>query len=292
MNKELINKFLKITLGILFLFSAISKIVAPGLFEITILEQGIIQSREVAAYFGRLIIVLELFLGLAFFQPCYLKKLILPLSLLTLIGFTGLLSYSFLIGDTSNCGCFGEVLKMSPLEAIVKNIVLIIIGLFSFNLEETKSKNIYIPALLFFISIVIVLGVAPIKSYENLKFSKYTDFENEGRVDLTSDDKLVAIFFINCEHCIATAKEIVTLENESDKLKNFYILFAGEETDSVKHFLNEINIDHPYQRIPIEDFFNLIGTAPPRIYWLQNGKVKEYWDDNFIKNLSNYMKER
>jgi len=289
MNKEKLSKLLRIILAIVFIFSAISKLVAPGLFEITILDQGIIETREIAAYLGRFLIAMELFLGMALLQSNYLKQIVLPASLLTLTGFTILLMFSYFAGDSNNCGCFGEVIKMSPLEAIIKNIILIIIGIFVFRSIEKNDSKLYIPIVILIISIGFVFTVAPIKSYEDLTFSKYINFENEGRVDLTDGDKLVAIFFIDCEHCMETANEIIEFEKETSKLQNFYILFSGEETDSVKHFLDKANIEHPHLRIPIEDFFDLIGNAPPRIYWLQSGEVKEFWDDNFINNLIHYQ---
>lgn len=291
MKNEYTIKILKLILGVVFILSAISKLIAPGLFEITILDQGIIESREIAAYLGRLLIAMELFIGIALFQPYYIKKIVLPLSLLTLIGFTGLLSYSYFIGDTSNCGCFGEMIKMSPFEAIVKNIILIFIGIYLFIKSEYKAEKIYISILILFVSFIVVFVLAPIKSYADLKFSKYTNFQNEGRVDLTVGNKLVAIFFIDCEHCMETANEIIKLEKETEKFQNFYMLFAGEETDNVQYFLSQANIEHPYLRIPIEDFFNLIGSSPPRIYWLQNGEIKEFWDDNFRNNLIRFKSE-
>ncbi len=43
-------------------------------------------------------------------------------------------------------------------------------------------------------------------------------------------------------------------------------------------------------RISIDDFFELIGNSPPRFYWLENGKVHKFWDDNFIKNIKQFVK--
>ncbi len=291
MTSKQTSKFLQVFLGVVFILSAISKLVAPGLFEITILDQGIIESREIAAYLGRLLITMELFIGIAFFQPYYIKRAIVPLSLLTLIGFTGLLSYSYFIGDTNNCGCFGELIKMSPIEAIAKNIVLIIIGVFVFTHNKYESSKIYIPTIILLFSFGIVFMFAPIKSYDDLKFSKYTNFERVGRVDLTEGNKLVAIFYIDCEHCMKTANDIIQLEDETTKFQNFFILFGGEEEDNVQTFFDEANIAHPYLRIPLDDFFDLIGNSPPRIYWLQDGKVKEFWDDNFSNHLIKYQSE-
>lgn len=288
-NKDAITNFLRAILGIIFLMSAISKLVAPGLFEITIMEQGIFTSREIVAYLSRFLIVMELFIGLALFQSFYLKNIILPLSIFILLAFTILLSFSVFAGDTNNCGCFGEVVKMSPLQAIIKNIFLIFIGMILFRLQDDNSTKIYIPILILVVSFGTVFGIAPIKSYENLVFTQYTNFENEGRVDLTSGNNLVAVFFIECEHCIETAQEIVKLENETGNISNLYILFAGEDSDSIHSFIDKTQIDHPYFRIPLEDFFGLIGNSPPRIYWLKDGKVKEYWDNDFIENIKRYQ---
>jgi len=288
-NKDAITNFLRAILGIIFLMSAISKLVAPGLFEITIMEQGIFTSREIVAYLSRFLIVMELFLGLALFQSFYLKNIILPLSIFILLAFTILLSFSVFAGDTNNCGCFGEVIKMSPLQAIIKNIFLIFIGMILFRLQGNNSTKIYIPILILVVSFGTVFGIAPIKSYDNLVFTQYTNFENEGRVDLTNGNNLVAVFFIECEHCIETAQEIVKLENETGNISNLYILFAGEDSDSIHSFIDKTQIDHPYFRIPLEDFFGLIGNSPPRIYWLKDGKVKEYWDDNFVVNIKRFQ---
>jgi len=289
MKSELITKFSRYILSVVFIFSAISKLIAPGLFEITILDQGIIESREMAAYFGRILIAMELFLGVALLQSNYLKRIILPATLLTLMGFTVLLLFSYFAGDSNNCGCFGEVLKMSPLEAIIKNIILIVVGVITFRSTKKDKEKLNTLVVILIISIGFVFIVAPIKSYKDLVFSKYIEFENEGRVDLTEGNKLVAIFFIDCEHCMETANDIIALEKETSKIQNLYILFAGEESDSVQSFLDEVNIEHPYLRIPIDDFFDLIGTSPPRIYWLENGKVKEFWDDNFRKQLIHFQ---
>ena len=166
-NKDAITNFLRAILGIIFLMSAISKLVAPGLFEITIMEQGIFTSREIVAYLSRFLIVMELFLGLALFQSFYLKNIILPLSIFILLAFTILLSFSVFAGDTNNCGCFGEVIKMSPLQAIIKNIFLIFIGMILFRLQGNNSTKIYIPILILIVSVGTVFGIAPIKSAIN-----------------------------------------------------------------------------------------------------------------------------
>jgi len=291
MNKRLVTSLLQYFYAVVFIVSAITKLIEPGLFEITIINQGIISTREIAAYFARGIIIVELFLGLALLQPYYLKKIILPASMITLIGFTVILAVDIFIGKNDNCGCFGEVIKMSPIEAIVKNILLLVLGIFIFLKSEGKTTKFFVPIIVFFVSFIFVFSIAPFKSYDDLVFSKYTNFSNEERVDLTSGNKLVAIFFIDCDHCMEVASQIVAYENDNNKVDNLFILFAGEESDSVQSFINATQIDHLHSRISIEDFFELIGSAPPRFYWLQEGVIKEYWDDNFLSKIIHFQNE-
>ncbi len=226
MNKKLFVSFLRYFLAIVFIVSAITKLIEPGLFEMSIINQGIISTRELASYFARAILIVELFLGIALLQTYYLKGFVLPISILSLIGFTLILLGDVFIGKTDNCGCFGEVLKMSPLAAISKNIFLLAIGIFAFQHSQNKFKKLYVPISILIVSTIIVLSFAPIKSYDDLIFSKYTKFSNSELVDLTTNDKLVAIFYIDCEHCNEVAKSIVELENKTEQIKNLYILFA------------------------------------------------------------------
>ncbi|MDA7710550.1 hypothetical protein N8873_00635 [Flavobacteriaceae bacterium] len=39
----------------------------------------------------------------------------------------------------------------------------------------------------------------------------------------------------------------------------------------------------PYHFIEVEQFFNLIGDSPPRIYKIVDGKVVQFWDTDFEK---------
>ncbi|NOX67389.1 MAG: hypothetical protein GXO85_16715, partial [Chlorobi bacterium] len=64
-----------------------------------------------------------------------------------------------------------------------------------------------------------------------------------------------------------------------------FMLIFGESEKAIKNFQDSTETNFPYHRISIDEFFDLIGTSPPRIYWLQNGKIKKVWDDNIEENL-------
>lgn len=116
---------LRAILGLLFILSAISKLLPIEVFDLTIVNQGI-ANWKVAPYLSRFIISIELFLGISFFITPFVKKISVPFSFLLLVVFCIHLAYLIATGSGSkNCGCFGELIPMSSLEALIKNLVLI-----------------------------------------------------------------------------------------------------------------------------------------------------------------------
>ncbi len=82
-------------------------------------------NEDFAAYFSRILIGIELGLGVLILQPHYLKKLIVPGTFLMLVVFIIELAYEIVTGGNSgNCGCFGSLLPMTPLEADFNQVLV------------------------------------------------------------------------------------------------------------------------------------------------------------------------
>ncbi len=110
-------------LAVTFLFSAYTKVIAPGFFEVLLEQQGMVPNRMYGAWATRLIIALETWLGICLMVSFYVR-FVLRFSFALLIVFSIQLIYLMIIGETGNCGCFGEMIRMSPLEALGKNVIL------------------------------------------------------------------------------------------------------------------------------------------------------------------------
>ncbi|MGK9476864.1 MauE/DoxX family redox-associated membrane protein [Melioribacter sp. OK-6-Me] len=291
MNNKL-TVTLKFILGALFIFSAYSKAISPGLIEIILIDHGITGSREVAALLTRLLIGFELGLGILFFLPYETRRFTLPLSTFVLIIFTLYLLYTeFILGDSQNCGCFGSILDMSPIESSLKNIVLLLLITIVYKSEKISKKNLFIPAATIFLSIVITFTTFPIKAAENFPFSKFTHFEGAGRVDLSSGEKFIAVFNTECEHCQSVAEMLAKYDKNHKLFSKIFTLYYTEGEVSVDSFKTLTGFDYPYTKIEVDDFFDLIGTSPPRVYFLNNGEVKNIWDDNF-EEIIEFLKKR
>jgi uncharacterized membrane protein YphA (DoxX/SURF4 family) len=285
-NTERLKLLLRFLLAGVFIFSAISKLLSVGLFEITIVEQGIFSTRAQAAYPARILIAFEFFLGASLLFPFFLKRIFLPLAIAMLAAFTVLQVYQLTFGEqTQDCGCFGELIKMSSTESLLKNIILLGLSIHLWRTTREEKRSVAIPSILVVASVAAVLLLAPVRGNYDGNFAQYTKFEKAGLVDLTSGDKLVAVFNAECEHCQETARELSALAAKNSHLPKIYVLMFSESDSSVSAFSKKTDTDYPYHAIAEDEFFDLIGNSPPRIYWLQDGKIKAQWDDEFAKNI-------
>lgn len=285
-----ISIVLRFALGAVFIFSAYTKIRSTGLFEIILIDQGVTADRMTAAYLTRLLISLELFLGISFFQPYLIKKLIAPSTLAILGGFSIYLIYlMFAKEDVQHCGCFGDFIRISPRASLMKNLVLMAMAWYLIQFsdvgERKTSKGWLIPMFVGVISLVVVFVVLPVRFPEGNPFVPYTHFQPVGAVDLNRGEYLIAVFSLDCPHCQQTAKELGRLEQHIDHLPQIYCLFWQEDTTTVKTFFRLTGTEYPYHEISADEFFDLIGEAPPRLYRIRNGEVVEYWDENIIGNV-------
>jgi thiol-disulfide isomerase/thioredoxin len=182
MNKKNISWTLRIVIALLFIVSAIAKIskgwisdfpfidfspyFAISTFEVKqLLTLGF--SDTLAPYFSRILIGIEFALGFLLLNNHFLKRITIPATVGLLSVFIIHLSYvTFLSGGNSgNCGCFGELIPMTPIEAIIKNIIAVGLLIWLWKISENdKNSNIW---MLTSITLACILGLfmlAPMKA--------------------------------------------------------------------------------------------------------------------------------
>jgi hypothetical protein len=100
-------------------------------------------SPELAVYFSRVLIGIEFALGFLLLFPFNLKKIVIPATIIMLAVFAIHLSIEILSGNNSgNCGCFGSLLPMTPLQALIKNILSIgLLGILLLKFSDGMRVN-------------------------------------------------------------------------------------------------------------------------------------------------------
>ena len=273
----------RIFLGIVFVFSAYTKFVGPGFFEITLIDQGLLSSRGQAQHAARFLIGFEFALGLLMLLPYYTKQLMAIASLM-LIGFTIHLGYLWAIGDNENCGCFGEMISMSPAESIAKNILMLAVSVWLWIKSSSKATN---QTILFGGAMIIITSMwvfLPTPDQSEFPVNQYTNFSSVGRTDLSSGEKLVAILNLDCEHCQELSVELGKM-NKTNKLPDVYAFYFKEGETTVEQFEQMTNTSFPYVEIDVNTFFDLIGESPPRVYVLNDGAVDAIIDEDIANTL-------
>lgn len=162
--KNILPWSIRIIISFLFLLSAIAKLYpSPDmgiyLFEI---KQLVPLGIDIcyAPYFSRFLIATEVAIGIAILQPHFLKRFVVPVATLMLIVFSIHLTYTiFSAGNSGNCGCFGELIPMSPFQALVKNIIgIALLAYLYFNCSDReKGKNSFSLLSLLYIGITLLM---------------------------------------------------------------------------------------------------------------------------------------
>jgi thiol-disulfide isomerase/thioredoxin len=176
----------RMLLSVLFLLSAVAKLYPSPTFALTTFEvKQLIPmgfSEGLASYFSRTLIGCELALGLLLLQPHYFKKLVLPMSFLILFIFSSHLTYEILsTGNSGNCGCFGALLPMTPLQALIKNIIAMGIIAYMFKIVDgtQDKKNFSFLMAITFASILAIYLVAPMEVKSSAPVQQILEDEDE-----------------------------------------------------------------------------------------------------------------
>jgi hypothetical protein len=220
---------IRIGISFLFLLSAVAKLYPSPYFAISTFEVKQLYplgfSGDVAPFFSRILIGIEFALGILILQKHYLRKLVIPATLLMLAVFTTHLSIVTFQngGNSGNCGCFGSLLPMTPIQAILKNVVAMILLVILLKImpkkDESKS-NFWVLTTATVSFILLLFMIAPMQSESNLV--DVTGVEPEENLSIESNDTLKSESVIETKK-IDTAKNIVKeIKDEPIQKKSGY----------------------------------------------------------------------
>ena len=164
MNKTTISWILRIIVFALFVVSALAKMFPIWAFEKQLVDLGI-ASWCSAPYFARLLLGVELAIGIAILQPHYLKRIVIPSTILLLVVFCIHLSIEMVKHGAmnGNCGCFGQLIPMTPLEAFLKNLATIglLIWLYKITTEKEMKHRFSLLLLIWSLSSLLIFALFP-----------------------------------------------------------------------------------------------------------------------------------
>ena len=250
---------LRILISFLFLLSAFAKLYPIPIFGITkIFEQGQLIpmgfSEILAPYFSRFIIGAEIFLAITILFNNYLKKIIVPLAFIMITVFSIHLATQIFGGNIENCGCFGELIPMTPLEALIKNILTLLVLAFIYIKSVDIDSGLSNLIILLLLISTIMFALLPISSRTPDVSNNFISFvDDEDFVNL-EERKILCFFDAGCEHCQYTARSLDSLSNIITNFPELYIIFSDAEEYNIPSFFEFSGCDYPYQVMPFANY--------------------------------------
>ncbi len=269
----------RIFVGVIFLVSAILKLISIDSFEIYLYGFGILKL-EYAFVLARLIISLEILTGIVLITGIYLKVAVAAAIGMLLVFSSFILILIFTRND-ENCHCFGEI-KMSHTLSLLKNILLAVLLAISWQSQSSGfrySKIFLLVAAA--VSFVLPLIISPPDSFfysrnsKNITYDQFTldEFLKEND-QYANGRKILCFFSTGCRFCKLAARKISVIVEKANDPEIVNYVFAGTEV-SVDKFFEETNSTvFPYSFIPPNRFLKITNGEMPLIILLEDGKVK------------------
>ena len=279
---------MKVLLGLVFIASAILKIVGMDQFEIYIYSYHFF-SLNTSFLVARVAIIVELVLGIGLVSNT-LHKFYWWGSMLMLLGYSLLLIYALHLGRTDNCHCFGDFLQFDPKQSLVKNGVLALLFLPLYWMGEWETPFRWlILGVAVIASTVAVFLISPPDNYtpaytpeHNLQMELFDELLDEPPLDslnLRDGKQVVCFFSTGCEFCQMAAHKLSLMQQyygfPADRITN---VFMGTEEGITRFY--EKSESAQYRDVLYPDVVSLIKAingAFPTIVLMDNGEpVYEY----------------
>jgi uncharacterized membrane protein YphA (DoxX/SURF4 family) len=121
---------IRILISFVFFLSAVAKLYPNPSYALTYFEVHQLEPMgiplSIAQYLSRVLIGVEFAIGFLLLLPFFLKRVVIPVTIFMLTVFIIELTIEIIFkGNSGNCGCFGTLIEMTPLEALLKNVVSI-----------------------------------------------------------------------------------------------------------------------------------------------------------------------
>ncbi|MEC7877885.1 MAG: BT_3928 family protein [Bacteroidota bacterium] len=266
-----IYSILRYLVGSIFIFSGLIKINDPVGTQIKLEEYFGVFSSDFTSLFELLVpfallisivlCTLEIIIGIALLMN-YKMRIVLKLLLSLIVFFTFLTFYSAYFNKVTDCGCFGDAIKLTPWESFYKDIILLVFSISIYFLNKNLKNQVGI----FYIKIfddkvfrngIIIVStiICLIISFSAINFLPFIDFR-----------------------AYKIGNYIPDLMNPSEELKYSYIMEKeGREYEFESYPLDE---SFTFKKIKL-----LNPEAQPKItdYSLWN-ETGDYTNESFLGN--------
>lgn len=313
--------------GGLFIFSGLIKVNDPVGTQIKLEEYFSVFAVDIAPFFeslkpislflSMLLSTLEVVLGVALIFK-YREKLVTTLLLAMIVFFTFLTFYSAYFNKVTDCGCFGDAIKLTPWESFIKDIVLLVFIVLLFvnrkknQFKESLLKTSAVAASLVFCLVVAFWSVNHLPSIDFRAYKVGTSIPND-MLPPANEPGIVpkitnfAIYGDEADFTsqILTGNKLLVVVHETEKtaidsyaMLNSLISALGNHVEVVaitassgaqfEALRHEVQLAIPYYYSD-KTLLKTMVRSNPGLVLLNNGEVMKKWHYNDIPDASELL---
>lgn len=292
MLKKIAFVILSVLLGAVFILSAYTKLYPIEPFEYTFVDLGI-ANWKLAPFIARFFIGLEFFIGALFILNIRVKATCKIAGGALIFFSLYLLGLIFIVGNKGNCGCFGNYFFMTPLQALIKNAIMLLIIVVLYKKHDGfKFRGVNI---LFYILVIAAFVLPHMLNYVDFSYSQAYLFKHDKDFKLELDSlynhaevntppqslrtgkHVIAFMSLTCPHCRVASKKMKIMKDRNPNISIYFVLNGDEEM--LAPFFEDTKAKNiPFCILLGKSFVFLAGTEMPSIYLVNNGVVENRVD--------------
>ena len=278
---------LRLLIGVVFIASAVLKLLSIDHFELYIYSFGIFNF-FLTSVLSRLLISFEFLLGIFLICKFYYQKT-WWLTMFTMIGFTLFLIYTAIYRNDANCHCFGSFIEIDPVGSIFKNLAIIALLLLikKQNDWNFRFKNWMIAGFITLGLISTFVLFPPDTLYNKI-------YKPKSKVDVESFEKIIgdttktglsniqgnhiiAFYVSGCKFCKMSMQKVDNIFKKNEIPTTQFVAIVLGDTNEIVNFKKE-TLSSNYQMFshkdPVLFLKTVYGSFPTIVYMKDNSIVK------------------
>jgi uncharacterized membrane protein YphA (DoxX/SURF4 family) len=245
--KPAIDTFIRLSTGVLFIFSGLIKLNDPIGTEIKLEEYFEVFSTDFAGFFkyfipasleiGLILVILEVVLGFALLIN-YRMEITTRVLIALILFFTFLTFYSAYFEKVTDCGCFGDAIPLKPWQSFYKDLILL-----AFSLHLVWYRKKFGPLVnnkiadISMASITVICLIVGIYSIEHLPYIDFRPYKVGDNIKENMQPEEQPIFEYTFEKDGEQVKsQKYLLESNGYKLVEYRIINEDKTTPKITDF--------------------------------------------------------
>ncbi len=277
-----------VLVGIIFILTGIAKIIEPWKFIDHLAKLKLLQPQSIQ-FVGLIFTAVESALGVALIFRVF-PSVIIPVSILLLIGLTILTYWSTSTGRTEDCGCYNGWLNITPTQSLILNFIYLALLIFA------AIRGEYQPTVLWQWIVVLAtlltsyalgfgsleywlknnrpyIDLAPVKINGNWQPEWLGEDEE---LELISGSKLVVFLSPQCSQCKKWLNILKVVHYRED-LPDVVGTIAVTKVEELQGFVDGYGLNYPIIGMEEKQQSKLGISSFPTAMVLEDGVIKDKW---------------